>query len=162
MKTFIEKNYKIFELFDKQWALVTAGDLNNYKTCPVGWGSFGTAWGRSVVTIYVNPKNYSWESLKDSDVFTVTFFPDQYKNTLRYLGEHSGKDGGKVTKTGLTPVEFCGGVDFEEANLSFACKKIYAGPFEREGLAEEVNRCYTDWEPHWMFVGEVIEAKDQR
>jgi len=45
MENFKEKDYKVFELFAQQWALVTAGSLAHYNTCTIGWGSPGDLWG---------------------------------------------------------------------------------------------------------------------
>ena len=164
MKSFEQQNYPIFDMFSHQWALATAGDLSRYNTCTIGWGSLGTLWGhKSVATVYVNPDRYTWQFLKDSDVFTVDFFPPQYRDALNYLGAHSGRDGDKVAVAGLTPKALSGGVTFEEANLTFVCKKLYQAPFERAGLAAEINEgVYRNWQPHWMFVGDIIDVEDLR
>lgn len=45
MENFKEKEYKVFEMFDKQWAVVTAGSLEHYNSCTVSWGSLGNIWG---------------------------------------------------------------------------------------------------------------------
>ena len=94
--------------------------------------------------------------------FTVAFFPAEYRRALGYLGSHSGRDGDKVAAAGLTPVALGDGVSFREAELSFVCHKLYEAPFEREGLAAEINEFYTCWEPHWMFVGEITGVEDRR
>ncbi len=168
MKPFELKDYKIFDLFNNQWALVTAGTADHYNTCTIGWGSFGTIWGRpgrarSIITVYVNPLRYTWDVLKESDRFTVEFFPENCRTALEYLGSHSGRDEDKVTAAGLTPKVLDGGVTFEEAELTFVCRKIYQGPFEESGMAEDVFREEYRHRPlHWMFVGEIISAEDKR
>ena len=167
MKEFELKDYKIFDMFNNQWALVTAGNINKYNTCTIAWGSLGSIWGhgdsgRHIVTVYVNPLRYTWEFLKESDTFTIEFFPEEYRNALNYLGSKSGRDEDKVKNAGLTPKIINDGVTFEEANLTFVCKKLYQGPFEREGLATEINDFYKNWNPHWMFIGEIIEVEDLR
>lgn len=162
------KDYKVFDMFNNQWALATAGDIRHYNTCTIGWGSLGTIWGgpgrgRPIVTIYINPDRLTWEYLKNTDTFTVDFFPDEYRQALGYLGAHSGRDGDKVAAAGLTPKALLNGVTFMEANLTFVCKKLYQGEFRREGLADEINNgIYRNWHPHWMFVGEIIEVEDRR
>ena len=84
----------------------------------------------------------------------------EYRKALGYLGSHSGRDGDKVAAAGLTPKAIGTGVTFAEANLTFLCKKLYQGPFEREGLADEINNgIYKNWQPHWMFVGEILEVQ---
>ena len=47
MEGFKAKEYKIFELFDKQWAIVTAGSMAHYNSCTVSWGSLGNIWGHA-------------------------------------------------------------------------------------------------------------------
>ncbi len=79
MENFKEKEYKVFEMFDKQWAIVTAGSMEHYNSCTVSWGSLGNIWGhagnsRPTVTVYVHPARYTSEFLKNSDTFTVSFY----------------------------------------------------------------------------------------
>ena len=168
MKPFEEQSYPVFDMFSKQWALVTAGEPGHFNTCTIAWGSLGSIWdgrgrGRSIVTVYVNPDRYTYEFLKESDTFTVSWFPREYRKALGYLGSHSGRDGDKVAAAGLTPKELAGGVTFEEANLTFVCHKLYQGEFQREGLADEINHgIYENWQPHWMFVGEIVHVEDTR
>lgn len=152
------RDYRIFEQFNDQWALVTAGSVEHYNCCTISWGSLGTLWGRSVVTVYINPDRYTWEFLKRSDTFTVEWFPPEYRKALAYLGEKTGRDEDKIAAVGLTPKALSGGVTFEEASLTFVCRKLYQGEFRREGLADKINHgIYQDWRPHWMFVGEIVE-----
>ena len=56
MQDYKREEYKVFELFDKKWALVTAGNIQHYNCCTVSWGSLGNIWGtagnsRSTVTV---------------------------------------------------------------------------------------------------------------
>lgn len=37
MENFKQKAYNVFELFDQQWALVTAGSAAHFNSCTVGW-----------------------------------------------------------------------------------------------------------------------------
>lgn len=53
MNEFKEADYKVFEIFEKQWALVTAGSAETFNSCTIAWGSLGTIWRRSTVTVYV-------------------------------------------------------------------------------------------------------------
>lgn len=168
MREFEGKDYKVFDIFNNQWGLVTAGDKSSYNTCTIAWGSFGTIWGgpcrgRSIVTVYVHPDRYTYEFLRRSDQFTVSFFPDEYHKALGYLGSHSGRDEDKISIAGLAPKLIGNAVTFEEANLTFVCRKLYEAPFEREGMADEINNgMYATWEPHWMFVGEIVNVEDKR
>lgn len=181
MKEFEEKSYQVFELFCKHWALVTAGNKDDFNTCTVGWGSMGNIWGRTnknqsrpIITVYVHPARYTSEFLKKQNIFTVSFYPPQYRKALGYIGTHSGRDGDKITPSGLTPVEFGDGMTFKEAELTFLCRKIYEDQFEKDGLAPEIKEYYaaspkiypsndkSGWQPHYMFIGEVLDVDDKR
>ena len=43
----------IFSVFDKKWALLTAGDKDKFNTMTVSWGGLGTLWSKPVATVYV-------------------------------------------------------------------------------------------------------------
>ncbi len=77
---------KIFELFNKHWALLTAGEGEQANPMTISWGSLGTIWGmpgkgKPIVTVYVHPDRYTYRVLNDSEFFTVSFFPEQYEDS---------------------------------------------------------------------------------
>ena len=178
MDNFREKNYKVFEMFDKHWALVTAGSMEHFNSCTVSWGSLGNIWGRagqsrSIVTVYIHPARYTSEVLAQSDLFTVSFFPEEYRAALGYMGSHSGRDGDKARAAGLTPIAIGQGVTYQEANLTFLCKKLYLHQFTREDIAPDVQAYYASkpetypdfhggWQPHLLCIGEIIAADDRQ
>ncbi len=169
---------KIFDLFRKQWALVSAGTIEKFNTCTVSWGSMGTIWTRpgksgSAVTVYIHPSRYTCEFLKECEIFTVSFYPQECRKALGYLGSHSGRDEDKVAASGLTPLAFGDSVTFREAKTTFLCRKVYGAPFDKTGLADDIKEYYAsrpeafppdedgDWNPHWIFIGEVIDVKEE-
>ena len=179
MKAFETKDYKAFTMFENRWALVTAGTLDNFNTCTVSWGSMGNIWGPnggdiSTVTVYIHPARYTQEFMAKYDTFTVSFFSESYRKALGYLGSHSGRDKNKVANSGLTPVVAGDGVTFKEAELTFVCKKLYEHQFDEAYLAEKVKDYYASnpavytqaghdrWEPHYMYIGEVVDAIGQQ
>lgn len=179
MNNFEEKDYKVFDLFRNQWALVSAGNIEDFNTCTVSWGSLGTLWTRpgkngSAVTVYLHPARYTREVLQQNDTFTVSFFQREYRKALGYLGSHSGRNEDKVSAAGLTPISVGDSVTYREANLTFICRKIYQHQLEKEDIAQDVQDYYIadpkayplnengEWEPHWVFVGEIIDVIDNQ
>ena len=178
MTNYKAKDYRVFEMFSEQWALVTAGTMERFNSCTLGWGSLGNIWGHDgktcpIVTVYVHPARYTSEFLTENDTFTVSFYPESCRNALCYMGSHSGRDGDKVAVAGLTPVAFGQGVTFQEANLTFLCKKLYQHQFAKENIAPEIQQYYASapkafpdfnggWQPHIMFIGEIIDVDDKR
>ncbi len=75
-----------------------------------------------------------------------------------------------MANSGLTPVAAGNGVTFKEADLTFVCKKLYEHQFDEAHLADSVKEYYAAnpsmytqagkdrWEPHYMYIGEVVEA----
>lgn len=175
---FREKDYKVFEMFDKEWALVTGGGDEDFNSCTVSWGSLGNIWGpsgksRYTVTVFIHPARFTSEFLKDSEYFTVSFYPKEYKKALSFMGSHSGRDGDKVEASGLTPVDFGESLTFEEANLTFLCKKLYQHQILEKDLAPEIIEYYEKYPkvypdgkggsmPHIMFIGEIVDVLDKR
>lgn len=179
MSNYMERDYKIFELFRNQWALVTAGTVEDFNSCTVSWGSMGTLWTRpdskdgAVVTVYIHPGRYTLDYLKANDTFTVSFYPETCKKALSYMGSHSGREGKKHLEAGLTPEPIGNSVTFREAEMTFVCRKIYQHQFAREDIAADVQEYYRsnpsvypvnaqgEWEPHWVLVGEVREVREK-
>ncbi len=154
----MELKTNIFSLFDREWALVTAGTRGRFNTMTVSWGGAGTLWGKPVVTVYVKPVRYTHGFLEENDFFTVSFFPEAYRKALMLLGSESGRDGDKVAKAGLTPKFLENAVTFEEAHTTLLCRKIYRQDLDVGAMPEKVvNAFYKTEAAHTMYVGEVAE-----
>ena len=153
MKETIENMY---ELFNKGWALVTAGGIDDFNTMTVSWGSLGTLWNRSIVTVYIKPCRYTHEFMEKYDRFTVSFFDPRYRKDLSLLGSKSGREGDKLALTGLDPVAVGSCVSFSQAKATIVCHKIYQADFDPAGIpADVMDRYYTSEAPHTMYIGEV-------
>ena len=166
---FFDKKYEIFKIFNRQWGLATAGNIQDFDGCTISWGSLGDLWGeidngRYIVTIYIHPDRYTHKYLQSNDYFSVSFFDKNYKSDLGILGTKSKRDGDKFALTSLTPVEKSNTVIFEEANLTFICKKIYYEQFNVKNIAPDVLvNIYTGGkEPHFQYIGEIVEVIDKR
>ena len=147
-----------FTKFEKDWALLTAGTEDHFNSMTIGWGALGTVWNKDVLPVYVRPDRYTWRFLKDSDTFTVSFFPERCRQALTIMGTLSGRDGDKVAAAGLTPRFLPQGITFEEAAETFVCRKIYMAPMAYEDVPPVAQRIYQNGvQPHWIIMGEVAE-----
>ena len=90
----------VFSVFDKKWALLTAGNKDKFNTMTVSWGGLGTIWGKSVATVYVRTSRYTHEFMDDNEYFTVSFYPEEYRNVLSVMGSKSGRDIDKFALSG--------------------------------------------------------------
>ena len=155
MKNFLDTSLNIFQ---KGWALVTAGNMDNYNTMTIGWGGLGTLWRKPVCTVYVKPCRYTHSFMEANDYFTVSFFDDEYRGALSVLGTKSGRDGDKVSEVGFTPVTAGESITFKEAKITLLCKKIYRQDLTLDAMpSDAIEKYYTEEAPHTMFIGEVVD-----
>ena len=148
-------------LFGEDNAALAVGKSGNMNAMTIGWGQFGTLWGKPVVTVYVAPERYTNEFMQKNDYFTVVGFPKDKKSSLMYIGTHSGRDGDKLKVAGLTP-EFtpAGNPIFKEGNLAIECKIIYKEEFKYDLMDAKAKDFYnrTRLTPHVAYIGEVINV----
>ena len=155
-------NIKPFDLFNKSWALVTAGPINNHNSMTVSWGELGTLWRKDVATIYIKPCRYTHEFMEANDYFVISFFDEKCHNSLMIMGSNSGRDGNKDELSGLTPISHKKVTIYKEAKVTLICKKIYQHDMVLENIPkEEINTYYKEESPHTMYIGEVIEIIKQ-
>ncbi len=149
----------IFSKFNNQWALLTAGDESNFNTMTISWGSMGTLWNKPVVTTYVRKSRYTHDFMDNNDYFTVSFYPEEYKDVLGVMGSKSGRDMDKMNDSGLTPEAVANTMTFKEAEMTLVCKKLCKQPIEAENMPEDIkNAMYADEDWHDMYIGEVVEV----
>jgi len=118
------------DLFDRQWMLITAGDFakGDFNTMTIGWGAIGTMWSRPFAFVAVRHSRYTYQFTQKYDTFTLCAFPEEHRQALRLLGSRSGRDGDKITASGLTPeaASVVAAPSFAEAELVIECQKMYA------------------------------------
>lgn len=149
-----------FERFDKDWALVTAGTPEHFNSMTISWGSMGTIWGKSIITVYVRPDRYTWNFLKEKETFTVSFYPEECRPALVKMGRLSGRDTDKTAASGLTPRILGENVTYAEASETFICKKIYMAQMKYEDVPDVAKQIYQNGiEPHYIIMGEVIRQE---
>ena len=149
----------IFSQFDKKWALLSAGTKGNHNAMTISWGGMGTLWNKPVVTVYVRPERYTNEFMNDNEYFTVSFYPEEYRGALALLGTKSGREIDKDAESGLTLKDLGKATTYEEAEVTFLCKKIYHQDMDVEKFpGDVVDSLYKTAGVHRMYIGEVIEV----
>ena len=162
-------------LISEDWWLITAGNQElGYNTMTASWGHMGAIWGRPdmpqrrrglpTVCIYVRPQRYTKEFLDREDRFTLSVLDDSYRKELAYLGAHSGRDGDKIAKVGLTPIFNHDTTYFAQAKLVLICRKLYRAPLVESGFIDQslVLTNYPQKDFHDMYVGEILEVLEER
>lgn len=151
------------ELIGKGWMLITSGEVGSYNTMTASWGAMGEIWSLPVACVTVRNCRYTNTFLEKNDVFTLSFFDEEYRPALQILGTKSGRDGDKVAEAGLTPVASpAGSVSFGEARMVLECRKLYADPLDRSRIAPDIaGKIYSnvsDDEHHILYIGQITSA----
>ena len=147
-----------FDEFHRQWALVTAGSPEDHNSMTVSWGGIGSLWGKPVATVYIRPNRHTYGYFEANEYFTVSFYPEEYKNALGIMGTLSGRDCDKDAEAGLTAVPCGETVTYKEARRTLLCLKLYCQDMDLDRFPEDVKVRYYGVDPtHRMYIGEIIE-----
>jgi len=158
-----ELHENIFEMIDNKWFLITAAKNDgNYNTMTASWGGMGIMWGKPVTWCVIRPQRYTYEFMEETDYYTFSFYPEQYKKALGILGTKSGRDGDKVAESGLTFLDIDGDgktIAFKEAEIIMVCKKLYYQDVNPDQFIEkDLDKNYPNKDYHRMYFGEIIEC----
>lgn len=146
-----------FELIGKKWMLVTAGNEEKVNTMTASWGGLGVMWGKNVAFIVIRPTRYTKEFIDREETLSLSFYGDEYKKMLSYLGTVSGRDEDKISKSELTVDYMDGTPYFQEASLVLKTKKLYAQPFDEKCIldSEIDGKWYPLKDYHTMYICEI-------
>jgi flavin reductase (DIM6/NTAB) family NADH-FMN oxidoreductase RutF len=149
-----------FQMIDKQWFLLTAGNLQNFNTMTASWGTMGILWNKPVVFCFVRPQRYTYKFMESADQFTLCFLGRGNRSILNYCGKFSGRDVDKIKSTGLIPRETPGGsIYFEQAELVFECKKLYFSDLDpTHFLDPSIFGNYPLNDFHRFYIGEIVKC----
>ena len=151
----------LFELIGKDWMLITAGDSpEHHNTMTASWGGAGVLWNKPVAFCFIRPQRYTYEFVEREEFFTLSFFPDGFRQTLQRCGTKSGRELDKAKECGLTPIELDGGIAYQEARLILVCKKCYFSDIQPEQFLDpEIDRKnYPGKDYHRMYIGDIVAA----
>jgi flavin reductase (DIM6/NTAB) family NADH-FMN oxidoreductase RutF len=128
-----EIDLKPFVAFDRDWALVAAGDKDKFNMMTVSWGALGTFWQSPAATVYIRSSRYTKTFVDSHDLLSISFLTPGYRKALNVCGTLSGRDVDKVAKSGLNPIMLDSGQgsevpSFAEAELVLVCRKALVAP----------------------------------
>ncbi len=148
----------------KELGIFTAGNAEDHNGCTVMYGAEGMIWSKNAYFSFIKPERYTWEFVKNSDYFTVSYFPKEINNDVHKIyGYKSGKDMDKAKAAGITPEVLEHGIGYKEAKEIYVCKIIYVDQMKRELEPADVVAKYNNpndiiyGESHYMIIGEIID-----
>lgn len=147
----------VFEAIGKQWTLIAASADGKTNAMTASWGGMGVMWNKNVVFLFIRPQRYTKTFVDKSSTLSLSFFSEDYRDMLTYMGKVSGRDEDKIAKAGLTLSDGYGAPVFKEAELTFVCKKLYSSVLSADGFYDKkiIPQCYSDKDYHEVYVAEI-------
>jgi len=113
----------VFTLAGKILPVVTAGTAERCNAMTASGGGMGLHFRKPVAWCLFASCRYTLELIRERQSYTLSYFPDEYREQVLFLGSKSGRDSGKMKEVGLTAVRTPGGnMSFKEARLIIECK----------------------------------------
>ena len=140
-------------------ALLTVKRSNGLvNTMTVSWGTSGVLWNKEVCTVFVRPQRYTHEFCEDADIFTLSFFGSERKDTLSYCGTKTGRDVDKFAICGLTYKIENGACIFDDAKVTLVLKKLYKQEMTSECFLDKASLVnYKNNDFHTAYTCEIID-----
>ena len=150
-----------FHMIGKEWMLVTAEKDGKVNTMTASWGGLGVMWGKNVAFVFIRQTRYTKEFVDNGETFSLSFFGDDQRKMLNYMGTVSGRDADKVSECGLHVSLEENAPVFEEAELTLVCRKLFAQEMAKECFIdkEALAKWYGDENYHTMYVAEIVDVK---
>lgn len=113
----------VFTLVGKDFYAITAGKKDHYNSMIGSGGGLGMLFKKPSTWCVVRSDRYTLEMILEEQTYTLSYFPDEHKKQMFFLGSKSGRDSEKMKDVGLTSIETpSGNISFEEARLIIECK----------------------------------------
>ncbi len=153
-----------YHLFDHQSLVLTSGSFsqNRYNAMVIGWGSMCVMWNKPILVAPVRPTRYTFEFMEEYPDFTVCAFPTSYRDSVQYLGTHSGRHEDKIAATNLTPISarVVQSPVFAEAELVIECRTIYREDLNPTNfLAADIANNYAQYDYHRLYYGQILSLR---
>lgn len=151
-----EWNENVFTKIGKDWMLISAGDQEEVNAMTASWGGMGVLWNKQVVYIFVRPQRHTKALLDKLDHFAISFYEEDQRKMLAYMGKASGKDENKIEHENLHVISDHAPY-FEEAKEVMICRKLFAQELDPECFIDTTldQKNYPNKDYHILYVGEI-------
>ncbi len=154
----ISNLYNVFTLLRKDFYAVTAGRQNDYNSMVGSGGGFGLFFKKPTNWCLFKKDRYTLEIIRKEQAYTLSFFPEEYKNQLLFLGSKSGRNTHKMREVELTGIQIpSGNMSFLEAKLVVECELTaittpQPNDFYSQESKDYINEIYNDANEYRQIV----------
>lgn len=155
----------VFTLVGKDFTVVTAGTEDHYNSMTASGGGLGVHLRKPATWLNLRADRYTLEMILQELTYTQSYFPDEYRKQIAFLGSKSGRDSEKMKEVELTSVRTpSGNMSFKEARLILECQLTQlttANPddFYTQEARDFINEAYRDADHYRKLVfGEITRV----
>jgi len=113
----------VFTLTGKVFPVITAGKENHYNSMTASGGGMGLLFRKPVSWCLLRSDRYTLELILKEQTYTMSYFPEEYREQVVFLGSKSGRDSEKMKEVKLTEIQTpSGNISFKEARLIIECQ----------------------------------------
>ena len=141
--------------------VITAGNDEHYNSM-IGGAGFGVLFRKPTTWCLIRSDRYTLELILKEQTYTISYFPEEYKEQMLFLGSISGRDSEKMKDVELTRVQTPSGkMSFKEARLIIECKLTQItipqpGDFYAQEAKDYIIKAYKDASDYRNYVfGEI-------
>lgn len=152
------KNFSdAFKIIGEDWMLITAEKEGKVNTMTASWGGLGVFCAKNVAFVFIRPQRYTKEFIDNSDTFSLSFLPDNYREQLSYLGKVSGRNEDKIKNCDLTVSHIDDTPYFDEANTVVICKKMCEIDMNENSFIQKdlCDKFFKDNDFHTLYIAEI-------
>lgn len=118
-----EMHENVFTLVGKDFFAITAGKKDHYNSMIGSGGGFGMLFKKPTTWCLLRADRYTLEMIEKEQAYTLSYFPNEYKEQMLFLGSKSGRDNQKMQEVELTSIQTPSeNISFKEARLIFECR----------------------------------------
>jgi flavin reductase (DIM6/NTAB) family NADH-FMN oxidoreductase RutF len=152
----------VFTLVGKDYLVITAGKETHYNSMIGSGGGLGMLFKKPTTWCILKADRYTLELIQKVQTYTMSYFPDQYRKQMLFLGSKSGRDTEKMKEAELTIVQtLSGNMSFKEARLIIECTLTAIttpnpDDFATQEAKDYINEAYKEASDYRKFVfGEI-------
>lgn len=148
----------VFTMAGKEFFVITAGKSDHYNAMVGSGGGMGILFRKAATWCVVRSDRYTLELIQQEQTYTLTYFPDEYREQMFFLGSKSGRDSRKMKEAELTAMETpSGNISFEEARLIIECRLVQIttpdpGDFYSQEARDYIGEAYKEASDHRKYV----------
>lgn len=153
----LEGNY--FKRIGQDWMLIAAEKEGKVNAMTASWGGVGVYWNKPCAYTVVRPQRYTKGFIDHAGAFSLTFFPEGFRDELNLMGTKSGRELDKVKACGFDVLYADGVPYFAQADTAIICKPLVAQAMEESALLhpELSQSVYPNKDFHILYISEITK-----